>query len=189
MFFRILNTAEEVIIRLLLVSTTLLVFIDVIMRFFFNTGLIWNQELTLHMSAWFVLFGTSYCLKVGAHIGMDAFISLFKPVVRRIMTAFGCVLGLIYCGLIIYGGWIYLSKMKRIGIELEDLPIPVWLAHGMLVVGFVFLTIRLFQILWSVIVGKRNGFPRANEADESLQIVKDLSDDMNDLPGYKEKTK
>ena len=61
---RLLNRTEEAVICLLLVLTTLLVFVDVVMRFGFNTGFMWTQELTLHMSAWFVLFGASYGIKV-----------------------------------------------------------------------------------------------------------------------------
>jgi C4-dicarboxylate transporter DctQ subunit len=59
MLIRALNKAEEAIISLLLVAMTLLVFFEVILRFVFSTGFIWSQELTLHISAWFVLFGAS----------------------------------------------------------------------------------------------------------------------------------
>lgn len=174
MFMRFLNRAEEAIICLLLVATTLLVFLDVVMRFGFNTGFMWTQELTLHMSAWFVLFGASYGLKVGSHIGMDAFVKLFPRTGRRILSGIAAVIGLVYCGLILYGSWIYLKKMKMIGIELEDLPIPTWLAHGMLLVGFIFLTIRLLQILWSIITNQSDGFKHADEAKESMEIAEEL---------------
>ena len=60
MFMRLINRGEEVIICILLILTTLLVFLDVVMRFGFNAGFMWTQELTLHMSAWMVLFGASY---------------------------------------------------------------------------------------------------------------------------------
>ncbi len=126
------------------------------------------------MSAWFVLFGTSYCLKSGSHIGVDAFIKLFPQGGQRILTAIGCLLALLYCSLLIYGSWIYLAKVKQIGIELEDLPIPAWIAHSMLVIGFAFLSIRLLVILWQVITGKASGFPQRNEADESMEIVEQL---------------
>lgn len=174
MFMRILNRAEEAIISILLVLTTLLVFIDVVMRFGFNSGFMWSQELTLHMSAWFVLFGASYGLKVGSHIGMDAFVKLFPRTGRRILTAIAAIIGIIYCALILYGSWIYLAKMKMIGIELEDLPFPTWLAHGMLLVGFGFLTIRLLMILWAVITDKTDGFKHADEAKESMEIAEEL---------------
>lgn len=175
MILRILNKVEEAVICLLLVSTTLLVFIDVVMRFGFNTGFLWSQELTLYMSAWFVLFGASYGLKVGSHIGMDAFVKLFPTTGRRILTAIGCLLGLTYCGLILYGSWVYLRKVKRIGIGLEDIPqLPTWVAQSLLIFGFAFLTIRLLILLKDVIVGNSDCFRHADEAKESMQIVEEL---------------
>jgi len=172
---RFLNRVEEAVIGILLVLTTLLVFADVIMRFVFNSGFLWSQELTLHMSAWFVLFGASYGLKVGSHIGMDAFVKLFPQIGQRVLTAIAIVLALIYCGLILYGSWIYLKKMKMIGIELTDLPIPVWVAHGMLFVGFVFIVIRLLIIFWDVLTGKASGFKHADEAKESMELAEGIA--------------
>lgn len=173
---RILNRAEEAIISLLLVATTLLVFAEVVMRFGFNTGWLWSQELTLHLSAWFVLFGISYGLKVGAHIGVDAFVKLFNPTGQRVLTGVAVLGGLVYCALFMYGSWVYLSKMKKIGITMEDLPIPVWLAHGMLLVGLGLFSLRLLQLLWAVAVGKATGFRQTDEARESMRIVEELNE-------------
>lgn len=174
MLMRFINRAEEAIICILLITTTLLVFLDVVMRFGFNSGFMWSQELTLHMSAWMVLFGASYGLKVGSHIGMDAFVKLFPRTGRRILTAIAAVMALIYCGLIFYGSWIYLKKMKMIGIDLEDIPIPAWIAHSLLLFGYLFLIIRLAQILWDVITDKADGFKHADEAKESMALAEDI---------------
>ncbi len=175
MFLRVLSKIEEGIIAFFLVTMTLLVFIDVVMRFGFSKAWIWSQELTLHLCAWMVLFGASYCLKLGAHIGMDAFVKLFPRLGRKIFTAVGCVLSLVYCGLIIYGAWIYLGKMKKLGISLEDLRfIPTWVAHSILLIGFVFLGIRLLTLLWSVAFGSTEVFRDSDEAQESMEIVEQL---------------
>ncbi len=171
---RILNRAEESIISLLLIATTLLVFIDVVMRFGFGTGLMWSQELTLHMSAWMVLFGASYGIKVGSHIGMDAFVKLFPSAGRRILTGIACILSLTYCALILIGSYYYLLKMKQIGIYLEDIEIEAWIAHSILLIGFAFLVIRLLIVLKNVATGKVDGFKHADEAKESMEIVSEL---------------
>jgi len=121
-----------------------------------------------------VLFGASYGIKAGSHIGVDAFVKLFSIKGQRILTVIGCVLSLCYCGLIMYGSYIYLSKVKKIGITLEDLPIPAWIAHSMLIVGFVFLSIRILVLFWDVITGNADGFRHANEAKDSMEIVKEL---------------
>lgn len=175
MFLRILNRLEEAIICVLLVSTTLLVFIDVVMRFGFNAGFLWSQELTLHMSGWFVLFGASYGLKQGSHIGMDAFVNLFPTKGRKLLSGIACILALTYCGLILYGSWIYLEKMHMIGIDLEDIPVRAWIAHSILLIGFGFLTIRILILLRNIVFGDAEGFKHADEAKESMQIVEDLS--------------
>jgi C4-dicarboxylate transporter DctQ subunit len=174
MFMRFINRAEEAIICILLITTTLLVFVDVVMRFGFNAGFMWSQELTLHMSAWMVLFGASYGLKVGSHIGMDAFVKIFPSIGRRILTGIAAIGAIIYCGLILYGSWIYLAKMKMIGIDLEDMPIPTWIAHSLLLFGYLFLMIRLLMILWAVMTGKADGFKHADEAKESMALAEDI---------------
>ncbi len=199
MFLRLLNKFEESFIALLLVSMTLLVFLDVVMRFGWGSGLLWSQELTLNLSAWFVLFGISYGLKTGAHIGVDAFVKLWSPTVQRLLSLLAVLLCLVYCGFIIFGSWIYLAKMYKIGISVEDMSLPMWFAESiseqtaeflridqedpllplwitqsMLIIGFFLFSIRLLALLVSIIRGKAIGFSHVNEADEGLELAKSL---------------
>ncbi|MBK1708449.1 TRAP transporter small permease [Marichromatium gracile] len=180
MFLRFINKTEEAIISLLLVAMTLLVFAEVVMRFGFSTGVSWGQEATLHLSAWFVLFGVSYGLKVGAHIGVDAFVRLFSPLVQRLISALAILLALAYCGLFIYGAWIYLGKMKMIGIELEDIAIQTWIADSILLIGLAMLSIRLLELLWAVATGRATGFHQTNEAEESMHLAEELKREVAD---------
>ncbi|MBO6228057.1 MAG: TRAP transporter small permease, partial [Shewanella sp.] len=53
---RIFGYFEEGVLNLLITLMTLLVFSEVVARFFFNTGFLWIQELTLTFCGWFVLF-------------------------------------------------------------------------------------------------------------------------------------
>ena len=110
---------------------------------------------------------------------MDAFVNLFPVGGRKILSGIGCVLALVYCGLILYGSWIYLKKMHMIGIDLEDIPVPAWAAHSILLIGFTFLAIRIFILLWSIIFGDVEGFKHADEAKESMQIAEELSKEEN----------
>ncbi|WP_010321536.1 TRAP transporter small permease [Marinobacterium stanieri] len=168
---------EEAILSLLLLSMTLLVFAEVVARFGFNAGIHWAQEVTLLLSAWFVLFGASYGVKVGAHIGVDVFVKMLPAGVHRGVTLIAVALCLFYCGLFLYGSWIYLAKMKMIGIELEDLPIPKWTVMTILLIGFGLLALRFLQLGWKVLKGEADGFHFADEAEESMEIARDLKGD------------
>ena len=83
MFLRVIDRLKEGFVSFLLVGMTLLVFFEVVMRFGFNTGFLWVQELTLHASAWLVLFGAFYGIKVDAHIGVDSVIKMIPSRPRR----------------------------------------------------------------------------------------------------------
>ncbi|WP_163835281.1 TRAP transporter small permease [Spartinivicinus ruber] len=173
--FQWLNKLEEVILCLLLVAMTLLVFIEVVMRFGFNQGLIWAEEVTLYLGAWLVLFGASYGVKTGAHIGVDAFVKKLPSLYQRLVALLTITLCLVYCGLFIYGGWIYLSKLKMIGLEMEDLPIQKWQASSILVIGFILLALRFIQVAIKLFKGETSTLQFANEAKESMSLAKEGS--------------
>jgi len=170
---RIINSLEEFFICLLLATMTLLVFVEVVLRFGFGIGLMWSQELTLHLSAWMVLFGASYGIKVGSHIGVDALVKILPPLVRKIVSGAAVIACLAYCGLFTSGAWVYLQKMHKIGIELDDMPIQKWVAHSILLIGMVLMAIRLLILLWAIFTGKAEGFQLADEAKESMHLAEE----------------
>ncbi|NVK18908.1 MAG: TRAP transporter small permease [Methylocystaceae bacterium] len=186
---------EEGVLSFLLVTMTLLVFVEVVLRFGFNTGIHWAQEVTLHASAWFVLFGISYGVKVGAHIGVDAVIRLLSPELKRVFSIISVLLCLVYCGLILIGAWVYLQKVYAIGLAMEDAPtpaifmalipedmmwdvfkideeeplLPMWIAHGPLLIGFILLTVRFLEVLKKLITGEWMEMHMADEGKEALE--------------------
>ncbi len=168
----LIKGAEEGVISLLLVVTTLLVFVEVVLRYVFNTGVSWIQETTLLLAGWMVLFGMSYGVKVGSHIGVDAFVRLLKPGARRIVTLLAIALCLLYCGLFISGAWTYISKLYKIGIEMQDIPLPKWAAFSVLLLGFVMLVVRFAELGLAVAKGTVDGFSLADEAKEALELQK-----------------
>lgn len=173
MFFTIIGKIEEAIIAMLLASMTLLVFGEVVLRFGFGIGMMWAQELTLHLSAWMVLFGVSYGIKVGSHIGVDALVKILPPKVRRVIGGVAVAACLFYTGLFMKGSWVYLAKMHKIGIELDDMPIPKWVAHSILLIGMALIAIRLLILLWGVFTGKNEGFTLTDEAKESMHLAEE----------------
>jgi C4-dicarboxylate transporter DctQ subunit len=112
-------------------------------------------------------------VKVGSHIGVDVFVKLFPKKAHRGFTLLAIALCLIYCGLFLYGGWMYVAKLKLIGIDLEDVEFPRWAATSVLVVGFALLAFRLLQLAVKVLRGESDGFHFTDEAEESMHIADD----------------
>jgi C4-dicarboxylate transporter DctQ subunit len=117
-----------------------------------------------------VLFGASYGIKVGSHIGVDAFLRVQPPMARRVISTVAVLGALCYCALVMIGAWAYLSKMYAIGIELQDIPVPRWVAHSILFIGYAMLAARLLELLARVITGKADGFKLPDEAKEGIKM-------------------
>lgn len=106
-FGRFVNEIEETAIALILGLMTIITFINVVLRYGFNTGIIWGLEAVTFLFAWLVLFGMSYAVKVTAHLGVDAVINLFSPPTRRIIALVTAVVCLGYAALVLKGAWDY----------------------------------------------------------------------------------
>lgn len=167
----VLAALEEGIISLLLASMTLLVFVEVLFRFVLHRGIAWAQELTLLLSGWMVLFGVSYGIKVGSHIGVDALVKILPPKARRLVSVVAVILCLAYCGLFLVGGWAYIAKLMRVNVYLEDIHVPKWVASSVILIGMGLLAWRLLGLLAALVRGEAEGFELLDEAKESVYLA------------------
>lgn len=143
---RIVNEIEETAIALILGLMTILTFINVVLRYGFNTGIIWGLEAVTFLFAWLVLFGVSYAVKVTAHLGVDAVINLFSRPTRQIFGLIAAAVCLAYAFLVLKGAWDYWapfagldatsgrwfptgfeSSRDQAWYEVVDMPMPEWL--------------------------------------------------------------
>jgi len=172
---KILDRIEELIVVVMLALMTLLTFLQVVMRYGFNSGFTWAVELTTIFFALMIFVGVSYGVRTGAHIGVDALIKRLPPGVGRAISIVVVLLCLLYAGLVIYGSWIYVSKMKLVGVELDDLPIPIWVVRSILPLGYALLTLRFVQVLWALITGRSDRLHLGNEAEDALRLKNESS--------------
>lgn len=143
---RIISEIEETAIALILGLMTIVTFINVVLRYGFNTGLIWGLEVTTFLFAWLVLFGMSYAVKVTAHLGVDAVVNLFSEGPRKGLALLAGLVCLIYAALLMKGAWDYWAPFAGMDVtsgrwfptgftptrdqawyEVIDTPIPDWL--------------------------------------------------------------
>lgn len=170
---KILDRIEELLVIVMLALMTLLTFLQVVMRYGFDSGFTWAVELTTVFFAVMIFVGISYGVRVGTHIGVDALIKRFPPGPRRATSIVVVLLCLLYAGLVIYGSWVYVSKMKMIGVELEDLPIPIWVVRSILPLGYALLALRFGQVLWALVTGRSDRLHLGNEAADALKLKSD----------------
>lgn len=172
---KILDHLEEWIIGLMLAAMTALTFLQVVMRYVFNSGFSWALELTTVFSAFMIFGGISYGVRVGSHIGVDALVKMMKPAARRNVSILAVLLSLLYVGLVLTGASTYVLKMKEVGIEFEDMPIERWQVLIIMPLGFLLTGWRFMQILIDLITGKTDSLRLADEAAEAMRLKSEES--------------
>lgn len=111
---RFVNELEETAIAILLAGMTLITFTNVVLRYGFNTGLIWGLEATTFLFAWLVLFGVSYAVKVTAHLGVDAVLNILPHGGRRFLGILAVIVCIIYSFLLLKGAWDYWANFANL---------------------------------------------------------------------------
>lgn len=143
---RAIHSFEETAIAVLLGLMTLLTFVNVVLRYFFSTSIIWVQEATLILFAWLVLFGMSYAVKTTSHLGVDAVIGFLPRRGQKVMALVAAALCLLYAVFLMKGAWDYFAPFVGLDrtsgrwfptgfvptrdqawYETETVPMPDWL--------------------------------------------------------------
>ena len=106
-FGRFVHAFEETSLAVLLGLMTLITFANVVMRYVFNSSLIWGLEVVLILFAWLVLFGITYGFKITSHLGVDAVTNLMPPKGKRVMALLTALVCLAYAALLMKGAWDY----------------------------------------------------------------------------------
>ena len=151
---RWIERLEEVLIAVLLTVMTLVTFGQVIARYVFNYSFVWAVELTGVMFGGLIFIGMAYGVRVGAHIGVDPFVKSLGRGKARVVGMVATALCLLYAGIVLVGGVIYVSKIHDVGILMQDLPFEQWIPRAVLPLGYALLALRFGQILLGLARGE-----------------------------------
>lgn len=148
---KVIDRLEEWIMAVLLAFMTVLTFVQVVMRYVFNSGWVWSLEATTYSFAALVLIGMSYGVRTRSHIATDLFTSRLPGSLQRrvaILAVFVCI---IYAVLMLYGATVLVDRMMTLGNDARDIPAPKWLLTASMPLGFALLTFRFAEVAWRLI--------------------------------------
>ncbi|MBT8137330.1 MAG: TRAP transporter small permease subunit [Gammaproteobacteria bacterium] len=152
----------------------LLTVVVVVLRYFFDFGRIWMQELVTWSHAAVFLLGAAYTLGCNEHVRVDIFYRKASPRIRAGVDIAGTLLLLFpVCGLLLYTGSGYAMKSWRLAEnspETGGLPFPfIPIAKSLLLAMIVLLVSQGIVILLRNFHALRSGrFPPERSAGDVL---------------------
>ena len=150
---------------LFLAVMTFLTFVQVVLRYVFNSGWIWSLEATTYTFAWLVLLGMAYGVRTRSHIAVNLVVGKLRGRVLRIAVILALLICVAYSLLMLYGGAMLVQRLVELGNEARDLPVKRWLLLIMLPLGYALLTFRFLELGWQLAKGsiERLGFGEREE--------------------------
>jgi C4-dicarboxylate transporter DctQ subunit len=150
-----INRLEEGVLATLLALMTILTFAQVVLRYAFNSGLVWSLEATTYLFAALVLFGMSYGVRTQTHIAVDVIARRLPKRARKIVDLVAIAACLAYALLMLYGSAVFVDRLMVLGNYARDIPAPKWLLTATMPLGFALLAFRFLEAGWRILHGER----------------------------------
>jgi TRAP-type C4-dicarboxylate transport system permease small subunit len=104
-FSRMVNRVFHAIIAICLSCMSIFVFANVILRYFFNSGLTWAEEASRYLFIWLIFLGAIVAFRENAHLGVDTLVRMLSVINRRRVLIFNNLLLVVVMGLCVHGTW------------------------------------------------------------------------------------
>jgi TRAP-type mannitol/chloroaromatic compound transport system permease small subunit len=88
---------------------------NVLLRYGFNTGSVWSQELEWHLMSPICLFGMSYALRHGEHVRVDVLFASYSQRNKYLVEFITALLSMVISLIIIKLSWAYVLQSWSIG--------------------------------------------------------------------------
>lgn len=139
----IINRIEEWLLSLLLIGMIVLSCLQIILRLFFDGGLLWADPLLRQLVVWGGFLGAVLAVSRGKHITLDI-LSHFLPLkLKRLTNVVTLVFSSSVCGFLTYASCRFLVSEMEFG-STSLLSIPSWGWNMIFPLSFAAMTIRYF---------------------------------------------
>jgi TRAP-type transport system small permease protein len=130
---RFLENSLNIIMAVALAIMVVLVFGNVVLRYFFNSGITWSEEMSRYLFIWLTFLGAIGAFKNKEHLGVDMVIKRLSNRMKKVVLVIGDLMVLFVLLLVLDGSW----KMTLINIDSKapatGMPLALVYGTGILV--------------------------------------------------------
>jgi len=146
------NPAERLLrwlMVLIIGAMTVLVFVNVVLRYGFNSNLTITEEIGRYFFVWLTFLGGVSAFVRNRHVRVDTFLLLMSVKLQRVVGILSDLAMLACCGLILIGGWQLTHSNINNYLPISDLPVATLYFASVpfsVIVGAILL-VRLWRLL------------------------------------------
>lgn len=169
---KLLNNVEEKFLILNLFVSTLIVFMNVVLRYIFSNSLSWVDEAARYMFIWLIWIGADYTLANRKHLRIDIISSHLKGKARLGLEIFVMGVWLAFC---VFLGW-QGTKLVYVVVQQQQLSTAMQISMGWaylcIPLSGIFMSIRLVFDLFHTIRTGEIIKPALNDEEAMIEEAK-----------------
>ncbi|MCI7262074.1 MAG: TRAP transporter small permease [Otoolea sp.] len=130
----ILLNLDAIITGTTLTLATIIVNLNVLMRYFMKSPLLWAEEVATGLFVWTVFVGSAYAYRKHAHLGVDILVNALPEKIRAVVKVVMDVLGLFVLIMLTYVSVLYVyNTLDKLS---NTLRVPSWYVSSAVPIGF-----------------------------------------------------
>jgi len=141
----IVDDFENYLCVILMTCMVFVLFVQVVARYLFGTGVDWSEELSRFLFVWLVIWSISYTSMLGGQIRVTIFLKALPPKVRSIVFLAGEFLWVMFNTLVIYEGFNLVISTLQFPEVSPTIRINMAWIYTAVPLGFLFCTARVLQ--------------------------------------------
>lgn len=138
---------EESLLVLLLVSISMIMLLQVIMRYVFNNSLSWPEEFGRYCYVWTTFLSLGFTIKYGNMLKVGIVMDYLPNTLRSIMNIIAQLIIIVFFSIFFYYSFEVVKSIKNMGQTSTAMSWPMYLVYLCTIIGFGLATIRSIQAL------------------------------------------
>ena len=147
---KFIDNFEEYFIVWTLALMTILIFIQVVMRYVFSNSLSWSEEMDRYLFLWCSWIGASYAVKERSHFRVEMFANLIKGRGRKYYELMVLIIWFIFSVLMTWYGTQLLLFIHETGQISSGMEIPMTLPYASVPAGCGLMSLRLLIEMYKI---------------------------------------
>lgn len=150
---KFLDNFEEYFCVWTMAIMTVLVFIQVVMRYIFSNSLSWSEELARFIFLWLSWIGASYAVKERSHFRVEMFANMMKGEKRRIFEYFILIIWFAFSFVLAWLGSelvLFIHESEQASAAMD---IPMTWPYASVPVGCALMCVRLMVEMYKIYKG------------------------------------
>ncbi len=166
----ILQNFEDIVASIFISITTILVVINIIMRYGLNSGIVWSEEVATGCFVWSVFIGAAAVFKHRGHVGVDIVVNHLPASIRKVITTIMDIVLVVLNGYMAYLAVLYIqtsyTKMTPVlGVS------SAYISSSVLI-SFILMTIYSVKFVYDDFTGHPD-LPEDNNGKTTQKEVKE----------------